>query len=73
MHQRIKNKTRKLYSIKNQAIKYQQEKYYIEVMTLQEKHDIDKTYMDLKSKMTQTQLICNKENSKTQIKKKQNS
>ena len=44
-------------------------------MTLQEKHDIDKTYMDLKSKMTQTQFICNKENNKKDsIKtKKQNS
>jgi len=46
----------------------------MELMTILDEHDIDKTCMDSKIKMTQTKQIAPIKNiNKTQIKQKQNS
>jgi len=59
MHQRIKNRIIKLHSIK-----INQPKLSIKVLhridDILGETRLDKTYMDLKIKMTQTQLICTK-------------
>ena len=47
----------KLFLTQNQETNLLQQKDYKELITFLEKHDYDKTYMDSKIKMTQTQ--CN--------------
>jgi len=58
------NKHIKLHSIKKKSRNQNyQQKDYIELIILLEKHDFGKTYRDSKIKMTQTQCIKNKKNS----------
>jgi len=67
MHQRIKNQTQKTVLNTKSRNKKLQQKDYKELITFLEKHDYDKTCMDSKIKMTQTQ--CNSKR-KTAIKLK---